>query len=192
MYNTDSVFQSLRWTLDSCLQKFCCVEIWTHCCLNLDDLPSLSTLWEGKWVTLTIMEVARNNLNIIREFIPQHQPPIPLGTCYMKVPVFSSACLMRLCCQRGCPKRHLRDWKGIWLQNQFPIWRICIWHYVSVWGGGKISNILAFMKTREKLPSLLSNLILSNVCSINVYNLLSGFIYHFSFFPFLIGQYYLD
>lgn len=53
---------------------------------------------------------------------------------------------------------------------------------MSVFEEGKKYHILAFIKTREKPPFLLSNLILNNLCNINVYNLLSDFIYHFSFF----------
>lgn len=48
------------------------------------------------------------------------------------------------------------------------------------------------MKTSERLPPPLSNLILSNLRSINVYNLLSVFVYHFLFVSFLIGKFYLD
>lgn len=66
------------------LQRFYCVEIWTHCCLNLEDLlcPPSERANEWPW---PITEVARNDLNVIREFIPQHQPVMPLGTCYVKV-----------------------------------------------------------------------------------------------------------
>lgn len=57
------------------------------------------------------MEVARNNLNIIREFIPQHQPPIPRGTCYMKVPLIISLS-DALVLPKGVPLKALKGFEG--------------------------------------------------------------------------------
>ena len=52
---------------------------------------------------------------------------------------------------------------------------------MSIFEEEKILSIISFMKTREGLPSLPHH-ILTNLCSINVYNLISDAVDHFIFF----------
>lgn len=71
-------------------------------------------------------------INIIRKFIPQHHPAVPLGTCYLKMPLLKdkrkkeNAPLIislsnMLVLPERVPLKALKGFEGIWLQNQFHI-----------------------------------------------------------------------